>query len=441
MNQIGIIIGREFNERVRKKSFIISTILMPLFVIAMMVVPSLIMFYAKGDTKTIVVIDESGLIAQHLESNEDLVFEQLTASLDEARETETDRFGILHIGENIMENSNDVRLYANEASSIMIEDAITSQIEHIIETEKLKQYDIHDLQTILDSVHTSVSLSVFRNNAAAAEEGAEMSSSTAVSAIVGLVLGMILYMFLIIYGALVMQSVIEEKSSRVLEVMVSSVKPFQLMLGKILGVAAVAAVQVVIWGVLICGTCAIALPAIIPSDVAESVEALQAGTLNAANTDVDIEMLKIVSTVSDTGYVASIFVWLLLFMVGGYLLYSALFAAIGSSVDSIQDASQFQMIVQMPIIISIFVMMTIMNNPSSAVAVWCSYIPFTSPIVMMARIPSGVPMWEIVTSLVILYATFAAMVWLAAKIYRVGIFMYGKKPTFKELWKWMRYKY
>lgn len=438
MNQIGIIIGREFNERVRKKSFIISTILMPLFVIAMMVVPSLIMFYAKGDTKTVAVIDDSGMIAPHLESNDELTFVNVDTTVNEARETMSDIFGILHIGKSIMNNSNDVRLYANEPSSMMVEEVITSQIEDIIERNKLESYDIYNLKTILDSVHTSVSLTVYRNDSDAADE---LSSSTAVSASVGLILGMILYMFLIIYGALVMQSVIEEKNSRVLEVMVSSVRPFQLMMGKILGVAAVAAVQIVIWGVLICGTCAVALPMIIPSDVAASVEALQAGTLDAMDADVNIEMLKIVGTVSDTGYMVSIFVWLLLFMVGGYLLYSAMFAAIGSSVESIQDASQFQMIVQMPIIISIFVMLTIMNNPSSAVAVWCSYIPFTSPVVMMARIPSGVPTWEILVSLVILYATFAAMVWVAAKIYRVGIFMYGKKPTFKELWKWMRYKY
>ena len=438
MSQTGIIISREFNERVRKKSFIISTILMPLFVIALMVLPSLIMFYATGDTRTVAVIDESGLIAPHLESNDDLEFVGVNGPLDEVREAETDRFGILHIGRNIMENPNDVRLYTNEASSMMVEEAIASQIEDIIERYKLEAYDIRDLKTILASVETSVSLTVYRNDTSSPDD---VSSSTALSATVGLVLGMVLYMFLIIYGALVMQSVIEEKNSRVLEVMVSSVRPFQLMMGKILGVAAVAAVQVIVWGILICGTCAVALPMIIPSDVAANVEALQAGTLDAASADVDVEILKIVSTVSDAGYVASIFVWLLLFIVGGYLLYSALFAAIGSSVESVQDASQFQMIVQMPIIISIFVMMTIMNNPSSSVAVWCSFIPFTSPIVMMARIPSGVPVWEIVTSLVILYGSFAGMVWVAAKIYRVGIFMYGKKPTFKELWKWMRYKY
>ena len=183
------------------------------------------------------------------------------------------------------------------------------------------------------------------------------------------------------------------------------------------------------------------MPALIPADVMQSVEAMQAGTLDLAQEGIDLQMLNAVSTATDVHYVTMIFVWLLLYTIGGYLLYSAIFAAIGSSADSVQDAQQLQTPVMLPIIISIFVMMTIFNDPNSPVAVWCSYIPFTSPIVMMARIPSGIPTWEIVLSLALLYATFVAMVWLSAKIYRVGIFMYGKKPTFKELWKWVRYKY
>ena len=437
MSQTGIIISREFNERVRKKSFIISTILMPVFMIAMMVAPSLIMFYAKGDVKYVAVVDQSGIIAERLPSDEDVEFVPTLLSVDEAREEMTGMFGILHIGPDIMENPNDVRLYTNGASAAMVEQAITDRMEDIIEQLKLERYDIYNLKEIMAEVQTSVSLSVFRNDR---ESGEEMSSSM-LSAGLGFILGMVLYMFLIIYGSMVMQSVIEEKNSRVLEVMVSSVRPFQLMLGKILGVASVAALQIIIWGVLICGACAVALPLLTPDDVAQNVAALQSGAIDSVSPDMDLDMLKIVSLVSDTGYLVSIFIWLLLFMVGGYLLYSAIYAAIGSSVESVQDASQFSMIVMMPVIISIFVMMTIVNNPSSAVAVWCSYIPFTSPIVMMARIPSGVPVWEIVLSLVILYASFGVMVWLAGKIYRVGIFMYGKKPTFKELWKWMKYKY
>ncbi len=437
MSQIGIIIEREFNERVRKKSFIITTLLMPLLVVALMVAPSLVMVFATGDTRHVAVVDHSGMIAPSLENSSEVVFEPTDLSADEARTALTDIFGVLEIGPDIMTNPNDVKLYTNTSSSMLVEENIRSQIADIIEREKLKKYDIHNLPEILKEVETTVILQTFRNDG----EGDSEAQSSVISTGIGFVLGMILYMFLIIYGGMVMQSVIEEKNSRVLEVMVSSVKPFDMMMGKILGVAAVAAVQVLIWGVLICGVSALAMPALIPSDIMQSVEAMQQGTLDMTQTDMDVDMLRAIGTATDFGYLASIFVWLLLFIIGGYLLYSAIFAAIGSSVDSVQDAQQLQTPVMMPIIFSIIIMMTILNDPNSTLAVWCSYIPFTSPVVMMARIPSGVPVWQIAVSLVILYATFVAAVWFAAKIYRVGIFMYGKKPSFKELWKWVRYKY
>ena len=437
MSQIGIIIEREFNERVRKKSFIITTLLMPLLVVALMVAPSLVMIFATGDTRHVAVIDHSGVIASSLESGSEVVFEPTDLSVDDARKNLTDIFGVLEIGSDILSNPNDVKLYTNTSSSMLVEDNIRSQIADIIEREKLKKYDIHNLPEILKEVETTVSIQTFRNDG----EGDSEAQSSVISTGIGFVLGMVLYMFLIIYGGMVMQSVIEEKNSRVLEVMVSSVKPFDMMMGKILGVAAVAAVQVLIWGVLICGVSALAMPALIPSDIMQNVEAMQQGTLNMAQTDMDMDMLRAIGTATDFGYLATIFVWLLLFIIGGYLLYSALFAAIGSSVDSVQDAQQLQTPVMMPIIFSIIIMMTILNDPNSTLAVWCSYIPFTSPVVMMARIPSGVPVWQIVVSLAILYATFVAAVWFAAKIYRVGIFMYGKKPSFKELWKWVRYRY
>ena len=257
----------------------------------------------------------------------------------------------------------------------------------------------------------------------------------------GLVLGMILDMFLMIYGAMVMQSVIEEKNNRVLEVVVSSISPFRLMLGKILGIASVAVVQVLIWGVLVCGVGALVMPHLISAEMMGSVEAMRAGTLDPTAAGVDMEMVQTLATATDFGYVFQIFAYLLLYVIGGYLLYSAMFAAVGSAVDNVQDAQQLQTPIMLPIILSIFVMMVVMKDPNSPLVFWCSMIPFTSPVVMMARIPCGIPTWEIVVSLAVLYATFMAMVWLAAKIYRVGIFMYGKKPTFKELYKWIRYKY
>ncbi|MEG0789567.1 MAG: ABC transporter permease [Alistipes sp.] len=438
MSKVGIIIGREFNERVRKKSFIITTILMPILMIGMMVAPALIMRYSGSDTKHIAVIDESGLIAPQLESNEELVFEPCNLTTDEARKTLTDQFGVLYIGSDVMTNPANVKLYANSSSSMSVESGIEGQIEKIIETQKLKAYNIENLTQIMAEVKTTVDMQTIRNDES--NEQDTQAKSSAIATAVGLVLGMILYMFLLIYGSMVMQSVIEEKNSRVLEVMVSSVRPFDLMLGKILGIASVAVVQILVWAVLICGVGALVMPHLVPADMMASAQAMQQGVPNAAG-GMDADMLQAVATATDFGYIVSIFAYLLLYVVGGYLLYSAMFAAVGSSVDSVQDAQQLQTPIMIPIILSIFVMMTVMNDPNSQLAFWFSMIPFTSPVVMMARIPCGIPTWEIILSLVILYASFVAMVWLAAKIYRVGIFMYGKKPSFKELYKWIRYKY
>lgn len=347
---------------------------------------------------------------------------------------------MLWIGKDVLENPSEVKLYANTSSSILVESGIESQVSRILEREKLKAYDIDDLPRILEAVKTPVHLQIFRNDESGAQD--RQARSSAISSVVGMVLGFVLYMFLLIYGAMVMQSVIEEKNNRVLEVVVSSIRPFQLMMGKILGVASVAVVQVLIWGVLVVGVGTLVMPHLVPQEVMQNVEAMQAGGFDAAAaTGVDVDMLQAVATATDMGYILQLFVFLMLYVVGGYLLYSAMFAAVGSSVDSIQDAQQLQTPIMIPIILSIFVMMAVMNDPNSQLAFWFSMIPFTSPVVMMARIPAGIPLWEIVVSLVLLYLSFAGMVWVAAKIYRVGIFMYGKKPNLKEVCKWVRYKY
>ncbi len=443
MKNVSIIIAREFNERVRKKSFIITTILMPVLMIALMVAPALIMEFSSGESKHIAVIDDSGLVAGKLESDEEITFESVTLSTEEARRTLTDSFGVLYIGNDIMTNPSAVKLYTNSSSSISLETSITSQIEDIIETEKLRGYNIENLPQILDEVETSIVMQTFRNGEADAVED-EQAQSSIVATVIGYILGFVLYMFLLIYGSMVMQSVIEEKNNRVLEVMVSSVRPFDLMLGKILGIASVAVVQVLIWGVLICGVGALVVPSLMPEDVAAGVEAVQMGGEAAALAEMnnlDPEMLQAAATLTDTGYIAKIFICLLLFIVGGYLLYSAMYAAVGSAVDNIQDASQLQLPITLPIILAIMLMMAVIKDPNSQLAFWGSIIPLTSPIVMMARVPYDIPMWEIALSLAVLYISFIAMVWLAGKIYRVGIFMYGKKPTLKELMKWLTYKY
>ncbi|HJC18572.1 ABC transporter permease [uncultured Alistipes sp.] len=440
MSNISIIIQREFNERVRKKSFIITTLLMPLLMVALMAAPALIMQFSRGDEKRIAVIDESGLVAPRLESDEELRFEPTDLTTEEARRTLTDRFGVLRIGGDILENPSDVKLYANSSSSLSVENSITDQIERILEAEKLKRYNIDNLQQILDEVKTTVTLQTFRNDKSQEEETHAQSST--VATVTGYVLGFILYMFLLIYGQMVMQSVIEEKNNRVLEVMVSSVRPFDLMMGKILGIASVAVVQVAIWGVLICGIGAAVMPHLMPSDVMASAQAMQQGMPDAAAASgMDPEMLQAVAAITDLGYIVRIFVCLLLFVFGGYLFYSAMFAAVGSAVDNVQDASQLQTPITLPIILALLMMFAVIRDPNSQMAFWFSVIPFTSPIVMIVRIPYDIPLWEIALSLAVLYASFVGMVWFAAKIYRVGIFMYGKKPTLGELFKWVRYKY
>lgn len=438
MSNIWLIVAREFNERVRKKSFIVTTLLMPVLMLGLMLAPALMMRYASGQTKTIVVIDRSGLVAQHLESSDKVRFETSDLPVDTALRVMIDKFGVLCIGADVLTNPSDVKLYANSASSMMLEENLRGQIAKVLEREKLRAYRIEDLDRILADVKTDVKMQVVRN-----DEGSPSSGSSAVAAMVGLGLGMVLYMFLMIYGAMVMQSVIEEKSSRVLEVVVSSVRPFELMMGKIFGVASVAVVQVLIWAVLVCGAGAAVMPHVLPDGAMEAAAALQqgGGAATAAAGDFDPETLGAIALATDVGYLAMLFGYLLLFVVGGYLLYSAMFAAVGSAVDNAQDAAQLQTPIMIPIILAVIVEMSVLNDPNSPLAFWFSLIPFTSPVVMMARIPYGIPTWEIVLSLVLLYAAFVGMVWLSAKIYRVGIFMYGKKPTLREMFRWIRYKY
>ena len=240
---------------------------------------------------------------------------------------------------------------------------------------------------------------------------------------------------------MVMQSVIDEKSSRILEVMVSTVKPFEMLMGKVLGVALVAATQVAVWGALIVLFSAVIIPAILPENILQGVQQVQAGgdigTL-AMQQDVSPEMLTAMTSLLDTGHIALMLGAVLLFFVGGFLLYASLYAAVGASVDQAQDAQQLTIPITIPIIAAFVVIMLIMKDPNSPIVFWCSMIPFTSPIVMVARIPSGIPVWEIIVSLVMLYATFVISMWGAAKIYKVGIFMHGSKPTFKDIWRWLR---
>ncbi|MBR6655062.1 MAG: ABC transporter permease [Alistipes sp.] len=437
MRNIGLIVGREYRERVYKKSFIITTILMPLLMLLLSAAPTLIMEFVDTDTHRITVVDESGLVAPSLKSDKEVEFVISDKSIADALTATADdesSFGVLHVGKEIVANPNDARLYTTSSSSMMLEENIASQIEKVIESERLKAYNIENLDEILDKVEATVHLTTIDKN--------EGISSTMASSLVGMLLGFVLYFILAIYGSMVMQSVIEEKNSRILEVMVSTVRPFEMLMGKILGIAAVAATQIVVWGVLLMVFSAVIMPALMPDNIIESVQQVQAGADVAAlatQQDVAPEMLTALASILDTGHISMVLVSMLLFTVGGFLLYASLYAAVGASVDQAQDAQQLTMVITMPIIFSFIIMMMVMKDPNSPIVFWCSMIPFSSPIVMMARIPSGVPMWEVATSLLLLYATFVVCVWGAAKIYKVGIFMHGAKPKLRDLWRWLRY--
>ena len=428
MKKMLLIIGREYFERVRNKSFIIVTLLMPIIMIAIMAAPTLMMLYGgKSEQKRVMVVDRSGMVVDKLYSSPEVEFvdvSELTKSEACAQYgAESDAFGVLYIG-SVVDARDSVQLITNSSSSMMLEENISGQISSIVEQEKLLAYNIENLDQILASIETRIKLSTFVNDGTGAEENMESTSSN-MSYILGLVLGMLLYMIIIIYGQMVLTSVVEEKASRVIDVMVTSATPFQLMMGKILGIAAVAVTQIAIWAVLVISASKFLLPALMPADAATSGDAM---------------LTAILGTIGDAGYLAMIFTYMLLFILGGFLLYASLYAASGSAVDSVQDGQQFNSIIMMPIIISIIVMMSVFNDPNSPLAVWSSMIPFTSPIVMMARIPFGIPTWEIIISLVLLYATFLFTTWLAAKIFRVGIFMHGKRPSWSELWQWVRSK-
>lgn len=434
MNNLGIVIEREYRERVAKKSFLITTLLMPVLMLMLMVAPSAMLFFGGQSQSDILVIDNSGVIVPHLKSDENVRYTVTSGiSVDSALRRD-DCTGVLVIPRDVVEAENaKVRLFTNGPSSISLEENITGQINSTIEDIRLRQYNIDNLSEILDKVHSEIVLSSKRNDNESDEE-----SSAGLSFGLGILLTFVLYMFLLIYGQMVMTSIIEEKGNRVLELVVSSVKPSQLMMGKIVGVALVALTQIVIWTVLMGAMITFVLPAVIPPELAADIASANAGNLDAVSSDIDL--VKAFAMFGNIGYMMGIMFVLMLFLVFGFLLYSALFAAIGSAIDNIQDASQLTTIITIPIILGLIFSFQAANDPMGPVAFWLSMFPLTSPMVMMARVPFGIPAWEIVLSIAILIVSTLFIIWMAGKIYRVGIFMYGKKPNLKELMRWVKYK-
>lgn len=450
MKKIWLIIQREYLTRVKKRSFVIMTFLGPILMASVWIVPLLLASRSEG-TKTIEVLDETGLFFGQFKETDDTKFIYITDDLQTAKGNlgKSENFAILYIPLSSYTTPKAFYLYSYKKPGLSLKMYLRESANKILENKKLQDVYGIDEET-LTSVKSNISLVV---------EDIETSkqSYTEISWALGFVGGMLIYFFIFMYGAQVMHGVIEEKTSRIIEVIVSSVKPIQLMLGKIIGIAMVGLTQFLLWIVLTLGIVT-AFTAIYADQIDQYKMSEQPVTapgqlfssdpMGMPDTQQGLEVLgsdenigQIIDVFFSINYGVIIFTFLF-FFVGGYLLYAALFAAIGSAVDSEADTQQFMLPVTIPLVFSIIIGLSfVLNNPDGSVAYWLSLIPLTSPIIMMIRVPFGVNIYtDLIPSMVLLVLGFLATTWMAAKIYRTGILMYGKKASYKELWKWLTYK-
>lgn len=447
---ISVVISREYATRVKKKSFLITTFLVPVLFAALCCIPALLMVFSKDEAKQIAVIDKSGIVMPVLESNKEIIWNDCTGSeLDTLKANFNDLpyAGIVYISPISESKEVSVSTYSKDPLGLTVLESLENRVEDALEDYRIAQYDIAGLKDILEEVRPNVAVKSYTIG----EDGEDKISNASVYMILSMGLGIIIFMFVTMFSSSVMQSVVEEKQSKVVEVLLSSVNALDLMFGKIVGVALVALTQFLLW---------IALTAVLVSGVfffvgtdtlmgsnpsAEMVGSMAPGMGGvdaaemAANAADPTFVQEIMQTLSGINYVTLLGSFLLFFLFG-YLLYASLFAAIGSAVESMEDSQNLQMPLTVPLMLAYFIAIYSWNAPNSALAVWGSMIPFTSPIVMLSRIPFGVPGWQIILSLALLVATFVLMAWLSAKIYRIGILTSGKKASWKDLWKWLRQK-
>ena len=437
MSKIWIIIQREFMTRVKKKSFILLTILMPFIFAALIMVPLMLATIEGDEQKTVMVVDKTGRYVGSLKSTANYAFVPTADNKDEFYTEDSEVEAVVQITADLAKNPTAVTIYSPREVKAELLNYVETCLGEQVRREKLSAYNIPELETIIADIQTDFHVATVKRNA----EGDETSSNTYIAMTAGFIFTFLIYMFVMSYGGMVMQSVMEEKTNRIVELMVSSVKPFQLMMGKIIGVALVGFVQLAIWGVMlsiilvVCGSVfglstAPAVPAVAGADAQMAAVAQQAGGGEAA---------EIMSALMGLPY-AELGIMFVLYFVGGYLLYASFFAAVGASINAHEDSSQFIMPVVLIMVFGLYAAMYSAENTNGPLAFWASIFPLTSPIVMMVRIPFGVPWWEEVLSLSLLFATSMAFVWISARIYRVGILMYGKKPSLREMLKWVRWR-
>ncbi|WP_455632821.1 ABC transporter permease [Parabacteroides sp.] len=438
MSKIGLIIKREYLRRVSKKSFILLTFLIPFLFAALVFVPLWLSSIKGDEVHTIAILDSTGKYAPLFEDTETYRFIHSDQRMDTYKQApDKEIFAFLTITEDLLENPKAATLYSKKQIPADLSRLVNMTLKKQIESDKLATFNIPNLQEIIKESKVDFNIQTIKWG----DDGSEKQSSSVVASITGVIFTMLIYMFIMIYGAMVMQGVMEEKTNRIIEIMISSVKPFDLMMGKIIGIGFVGLTQVFLWAImtliLITGGSFLVGGGI-------DNEMLQSGM--ALNTNPNIAMMSTQQPSNEwiemlgTINFAEIGILFVVYFIGGYLLYSSLFAAIGSAVDSQEDTQQFMLPVTLLLVFALYAGIYSMENPDGPLAFWCSMIPFTSPIVMMVRMPFEVPLWQIVLSVGLLYICSIGFTWLSAKIYRVGILMYGKKPSIKEMIKWLHYK-
>ena len=446
---IGIVISREYLNKVKKKSFIWTTLLVPILVAGLTIGVMVALMNTKEKTKNIAVVDASGIVLPYLEDTETIHYTDLSAMpIDsvKANLASLGYDGVLSVGElNLEEKTVPADLFSPKPFGMELTENISSRINRAVEDYRISTYNIEGLDQILKDVKANIHLRSYT----VSDDGEEKISEAGVYSIVSMVLGIFLFIFVTMFGSMVMSSVIEEKASRVVEVLVSSVKSTELMFGKIIGIALVALTQFLLWivlsvAIISVGGAVIGLDKLGGNNPTElvstmgGVDAAQVEEMTAQLADQG-EMGTVISSLANLPY-GQILGLFFVYFIFGYLLYASLFAAIGSAVENEGDTQQLQLPLTIPLMLGYMIALYAFRAPDSSIAFWGSIIPFTSPIVMISRLPFGVPAWEIILSVALLVATFAFCAWASAKIYRVGILMFGKKSTWKDLWKWLKQK-
>ena len=433
MNKIWIIIQREYSVRIKKRSFILLTILMPFLIAAVVFVPAWLAMSEEKESCQVSVIDVTGRYGTVLENTDCITFATVapTDTLDQQLESLlslSDNAVVLTLRDSLGK-AGAVTLYSPSEVPGYVEKYINEKLSKRLRNDRLSAYQIEDIEKLVDDVNADLAITTIKWDK---EKGATVSSAE-IAGVVGLLLSLLIYMFILSYGSMVMQGVMEEKTNRIVEIMVSSVKSYQLMFGKIIAVALVGLTQFFIWALMLVSLFSILGVSLGLSEVPAADGLTPGMTAEMPESNLFLQVLQGMNFTE----MGLLFVC---YFVGGYLLYASIFAAIGASVNEQQDSQQFMLPIVLLFTFALYAGMFSRENPDGPLALWCSFIPFTSPVVMMVRLPFSIPWWQTALSLVLLYGTSAAIIWLSSRIYRVGILMYGKKPTLKDMMKWVRYK-